>query len=270
MPNAVRTDVTSSKLALSRILPENQLSDVGLNMSAEPSKPASPSPPFANDPHFSDDRVAAAFRGFGPLGILAIVVILAGAFIPPLGAILALVWVWRSHTPWREIGYVRPQSWTRTLIVGIVFGIAFKFLMKALVMPLLGAPPINQAYQFLTGNTAALLGMILVVIINGGYGEETFFRGWMFERFGKLLGPRIWAKTFTVLITSALFALAHYTDQGVPGVEQAAITGLVFGTIFAMTGRIFLLMAAHAAFDLTALALIYWNLESNVAHLIFR
>jgi len=28
-------------------------------------------------------------------------------------------------------------------------------------------------------------------------------------------------------------------------------------------------MFAHAAFDLTALAVIYWNLESKVAHLIF-
>jgi len=29
-------------------------------------------------------------------------------------------------------------------------------------------------------------------------------------------------------------------------------------------------MIAHAAFDLTALTLIYWNLESHVAHLIFK
>lgn len=239
-------------------------------MSAEPSKPASPPRALGTDPHSSNDRVATALRGFGPLGILAIVVILAGALIPPLGAILALVWVWLSRTPWREIGYVRPQSWTRTLIVGIAFGVAFKFLMKAVVMPLLGAPPINPAYQFLVGNRAALLGMIFVVIINGGFGEETFFRGWMFERLGKLLGSSVWAKTFIVLITSALFALAHYSVQGLPGVEQAVFTGLVFGTIFAMIGRIFLLMVAHAAFDLTALAIIYWNLESNVAHLVFR
>jgi membrane protease YdiL (CAAX protease family) len=54
------------------------------------------------------------------------------------------------------------------------------------------------------------------------------------------------------------------------GVEQAMITGLVFGTIFARTGRIFLPMAAHAAFDLTALAIIYWDLEARVAHLVFQ
>src|SRR5688572_27295545 len=107
----------------------------------------------------SHDEIAKRLRGFGPLGILAILVILAGnGLFAPLSAILVLVWVWRSHTPWREIGYVRPRSWTRTLIVGIVFGIAFKLLMKAIVMPLLGAPPINQAFHYLEGNTAALPG----------------------------------------------------------------------------------------------------------------
>jgi hypothetical protein len=29
-------------------------------------------------------------------------------------------------------------------------------------------------------------------------------------------------------------------------------------------------MVAHAAFDLTAVAMIHWNLESDVAHLIFK
>jgi hypothetical protein len=29
-------------------------------------------------------------------------------------------------------------------------------------------------------------------------------------------------------------------------------------------------MFAHAAFDLTALEIIYWDLESTVAHLIFK
>src|SRR2546430_17599584 len=96
----------------------------------------------------ADDRLAARLRGFGPLGILAILIILAGNFIiAPLSAILVLIWTKISHTPWREIGYVRPRSWMKTIVLGIVFGVVFKFIMKAIVMPLLGAPPINQAYH---------------------------------------------------------------------------------------------------------------------------
>jgi membrane protease YdiL (CAAX protease family) len=219
----------------------------------------------------SDDRFAESLRGFGPLGIVAILVILAGnALFAPLSAILVLVWAWRSRTPWHEIGYVRPRGWIRALAMGLVFGIAFKFLMKAIVMPLFGADPINQAYHYLAGNTGALPTAIYVMIVVAGFGEETLFRGYMFERLGKLSGYSVWAKTLIVLVTSVLFGLAHYPVQGLSGVEQATIVGLVFGTIFAITGRIVVLMVAHAAFDLTALAMIYWNLESRVAHFVFR
>ena len=218
----------------------------------------------------ADDQLAARLRGFGPLGILAILIIIAGHAIAPLSAILVLVWARISRTPWRDIGYIRPRSWIGTVMVGIVFGVAFKFAMKAIVMPLFGAPPINQPYHFIAGNTAAFLWMLFVVIVVGGFGEETVFRGWMFERLGKLFGQSKGAKISIVLTTSVIFALAHYPGQGLPGVEQAIFTGLAFGTIFAVTGRIVLPMIAHAAFDVAALAMIYWDVESAVAHLVFK
>ena len=188
----------------------------------------------------------------------------------PLSAILVLLWAQRSGTPLSALGFVRPKSWARTVFVGISFGIALKFLMKAVVMPLLAADPINQTYHYLVGNPSALPGMFYAIIIGAGFREETLFRGFLFERLGTFLGPGPKAKTLIVLITAGLFGLAHYFEQGIPGVQQATIVGLAFGTIFAVTGRIFMLMIAHAAFDLTALAMIYWNLDPTVAHLIFK
>ena len=107
------------------------------------------------------------------------------------------------------------------------------------------------------------------VVVGAGFGEETVFRGFFFERLGKLLGAGRATLAATVLLTSGLFALAHYHDQGVPGVEQAAVTGLVLGTIYGLTRQLWLPMVAHATFDVTAVALIYWNWESAVAHLLF-
>ncbi|OLB67271.1 MAG: hypothetical protein DMD38_10145 [Gemmatimonadetes bacterium] len=206
-----------------------------------------------------------ALRGFGPLGLAAIALILAGNFLfAPLSALLVLAWAYGSETPWHELGFVRPRSWTKSLVIGIAFGALFKLAMKAIVMPLLGAPPLNTHYHFLAGNTAALPGMLYAVIIGAGFGEETLYRGYMFERLGKLLGRSRAAKIGIVLITTTLFAAAHYPDQGIPGVEQAVFTGLVFGGIFAVTGELFMLMVAHATFDVVALALIYWNLEAKV------
>ena len=219
----------------------------------------------------TSDRVAAGLRGFGPLGILAFLAIAAGNLVvAPLSAFLVLVWARLSRTPWRDIGYVRPKSWTRDLALGIVFGTAFKLLMKTIVMPVLGADPINRTYHYLAGNRAALPGILFAAIIGAGFGEETVFRGYLFERLGKLLGSGAWARSFIVLLTATLFGLAHYPDQGLAGAEQGTITGLVFGTIFAVTGQLWMLMCAHAAFDVTAVAIIYWDLESAVAHLVFK
>src|SRR6478672_1423498 len=240
----------------------NDASNLPKDVSTPPIE-AQVAPPF-------DDPVAADLRGFGPLGLLAILVIVLSSVFKLLSAILVLVWAWRSHTPWREIGYVRPRSWLASLAVGVVFGCAFKLFMKVIVMPLLGAPAINTAYHFLVGNPAALPGVVFTMIVGAGFGEETVFRGFLFERLGKLFGTGASAKVLIVLLTSAVFALGHYANLGLPGVEQAMITGLVFGAIFAVTGRIWMVMCAHAAFDLTAVAIIYWNLETTVAHLVFK
>jgi hypothetical protein len=218
-----------------------------------------------------DDALARGLRGFGVLGILSIVVILlVGDFpIAPMSGILVLLWVRRSRTPWREIGYVRAKSWAATAVGGIAFGVALKLVLKIVVMPLLGAPPVNDAYHYLVGNRAALPGAIYLMIVGGGFGEETVFRGFLFERLGKLFGSGAGARVATVLLSSAVFALEHYSVQGLAGSEQAMLTGLAFGAAVATTGRIWMAMFAHAAYDLTALAIIYCDLESQLAHSLF-
>ena len=222
------------------------------------------------------ERFARRLRGVGPGGIAAIILILAtgNVVLPnmislPVGAILVLAWTSFSHTPWRDIGYVRPNSWVLSATIGVVSGVTLKLLMKSVVMPLLGADPVNHAYHFLAGNRALLPAAIWSMCV-AGFAEETVFRGWMFERLGRLFGSTVTAKMAMVLLTSTLFGAAHYVSQGLAGVEQATIVGLVFGTAFAMTGRLFTLICAHAAFDLTALAIIYYDVERAAAHLVFK
>jgi CAAX protease family protein len=204
------------------------------------------------------------------VGSLAILAILAGSLAGALVAGgLVLVWARLSHTPGRALGFTAPRSWTATVAAGVLLGIAFKLGMKALVMPLLGAPAINPRYHYLVGDPAALAGMVAAVLVGGGFAEELFFRGYFFERLGKLLGRGRVALAVTIVVSATLFALGHYQDQRLPGVEQALVTGLVFGGIFAWRKQLWGVMIAHAAFDLTALALIYWDWEAPVAHLLF-
>jgi membrane protease YdiL (CAAX protease family) len=210
-------------------------------------------------------------RGFGPLGLLAIAVIVAGVLVGPvISAVLILIWTWLSRTPWSEIGYARPRRWVGGAALGIVLGIAFKLAMKAVVMPLLGAPPVNDAFHDMAGNLDATLQFAAFVVLAVGWAEETVFRGWVFERLGKLLGQSAGATILIVLVSAALFGIAHWTGQGLPGVEQAAIVGLVFGTIYAVTRKLWMLMWMHTAFDLTAAAMIYFDAETEISHLVFH
>lgn len=219
----------------------------------------------------ADDSFAASLRGFGPIGLLAVLVILSGNLIQaPLSAFLVLAWAYRSHTPWREIGYVQPDHWLRDALLGIAGGLALRLLVQVIVMPLLGHHPINQQFHFLVGNTAALPWVALFLLVVSGFGEETLFRGYLFERLKKLFGHSLGASIAIVLLTSAFFAIAHYPEQGWVGVKQAAVTGLVFGSVFAITGRIWAVMWAHAAFNLLAMTIIYLDLESEVSHLVFK
>ena len=83
-------------------------------------------------------RWPARLRGFGPLGLVAMALIpFAGtAFI---GALLVFLWAHLSRTPLREIGFVWPRNWKLAIAAGVMFGVLFKLVMKALVMPSLGA-----------------------------------------------------------------------------------------------------------------------------------
>jgi membrane protease YdiL (CAAX protease family) len=210
----------------------------------------------------------AKLRGFGPIGILAIALVLLTGNI--VGAALVLIWAHLSGTSWRELGLVAPRSWWKDVAAGIVGGVALKLLMKTVVMPLIGAGEINSTYHYLVGNMAALPAIFFTVIVGGGFGEETIWRGFLFERLGSILGRGRGVKVATVVIAATLFAAAHLYDLGLAGAEQALVTGLVFGALYARLGRLLPLMVAHAAFDVTAVLIIYFDAERWFATLLFR
>jgi membrane protease YdiL (CAAX protease family) len=148
-------------------------------------------------------------------------------------------------------------------------GMALKLVMKALVMPLVGAPAVNPSYQYLAGNGAALPGITGALLL-AGTAEELVYRGYVFERLRVLLGSGRAALRTSVLVSAAVFALAHFRDQGMPGVVQSTITGLVFAALFARRGQIWAPIIAHITFNMTSVALIYGSWEEAVARAVFR
>ncbi len=203
----------------------------------------------------------AQLRSFGFVGLLAVAVIYFGsAIIPGLGALLVLLWAWRSRTPWHEIGFSRPNSWLATIALGILLGIALRLLMKLIVMPLLGAPPVNPAFHHLEGNSAALPLAIFMMGFVAAFGEEVVMRGFLYERLTRLFGRGSVTRVLIVLGTSLIFGIGHYPLQGVAGAQNATIMGIVFGALYVITGRLWLPIVTHSAVNFSGLAIIYFGL----------
>ncbi len=218
-------------------------------------------------PNFRD-----TLRGFCPSAILAFLVILAGALVfMPIAAALILIWAWLSRTPWADLGLALPKNWLAGLVGGLAIGAALKFLAKAVILPLVGAPAVSHnVLHDMALTPLSAIDLAAYSIYGGGFAEELVFRGYLFERFGKLIGKGIPATKVSFLIITALFAAAHW-QLGVFGMINAATTGLVLGLAFLATGRNLLVpFAIHASFDLTYVAMIYYGYENQIAHLVFK
>ena len=218
-----------------------------------------------------DRRVAASLEGFGVGGALSLILILAAVLVAiPLAAVLVLLWAWLSYTPLREIGLKRPKSWLGVLVIGVAVGIGLKLLMKSVLLPYLGAPAINPAFHDLQGDLNRFLIEVPQLIVFAGFAEELVFRGYLISRLQTLMGRSMLAGIGAVLITAAIFGPLHYVMQGYWGALQATIIGILFAGAYLLNGqRLWLLIVAHAAFDVFAFWIIYAGMEEKVAHLVF-
>ena len=235
-------------------------------MTPNEATPALPTPPGPEG-----DAFARALRGFGPIGLAALILIVPfSSLLGPLRPTMPLLWAWRSRTPLAELGLVRPRNWLRTIVLGIVAGIVLKLLLKTVVMPLLGAPPENAAFQSLRGNTGVLAAMLVAVTLGAGFGEELTYRGFLFERIRRLLGDSPRTNVICVIVTSLIFGLVHLPEQHLFGAVQALLVGVVVGTIYARTREIWLPVILHAVFDVVAVFIVYFGLETRFAHLFFH
>lgn len=233
--------------------------------------PGEATPPAATPTEPQREAFARALRGFGPIGLGALILIVPfSGLLGPLRPTMPLLWAWRSRTPLAELGLVRPRSWLRTIGLGIIGGIVFKLLMKTVVMPLLGAPPENAAFQSLRGNTGMLATMLVAVTLGAGFGEELTYRGFLFERIRTLVGDSKRTGVICVIVTSLIFGLIHLPEQHLFGAVQALLMGLVVGTIYAWTRELWLPVILHAVFDVVAVIIIYCGLETRLAHLLFH
>jgi hypothetical protein len=206
-----------------------------------------------------------------------LVIIGAGAFAPPLGILIWLIWKWRLKKKFIDFGLKRPINVLKTIGIGIFLGIFLKLLFMSVVMPLirsviipvLGAEVKTNTFQFLEGNLTALLGYSVFVIISAGLFEEILFRGFLFTRLKKWLGDSFKSRSIIIIMSSLVFGLPH-VYQGYFGAIHATLVGSILGILYYVNkGNLWLLIVTHAFFDLFAIFLIYKGWDEIVSNFLF-
>jgi membrane protease YdiL (CAAX protease family) len=87
------------------------------------------------------------------------------------------------------------------------------------------------------------------VSLTAGITEEVIYRGFLIFAFSYLFPDlSIW---FTVVLSSLLFGLAH-TYQGIKGVLQTTVVGVIFSILYIGVGSILPLMLLHFLIDYVA------------------
>ena len=162
---------------------------------------------------------------------------------------------------WRDIGLSRYRSWRRTLLLGLAAGLVMEglelFVTQPFLVHVLGKQPDIEVFRALHGNLKATLIYMALVWPFAAFGEEMVYRGYLMNRVADFFNrtPRAWIiSLFAVHIG---FGLAH-AYQGITGVIDEGLMGLLLGVIYLRTGRnLSVPILAHGVADTVDFLLIF-------------
>jgi uncharacterized protein len=155
-----------------------------------------------------------------------------------------LVLAWLSlrirKVSWKQIGSTLYGNWPRTLLLGISLGIGLElfdlFGKQRLLTLIIGKPPDLSVFHAVTGNVQLALLMLCFVWTLAAFGEELFYRGYLMNRVADLFGKTHGAWAASLVLSSAVFGLAH-AGQGITGILEEGSDGLILGLMYLAFGR---------------------------------
>jgi membrane protease YdiL (CAAX protease family) len=196
--------------------------------------------------------LAISFLGLNVIGVLPTEI------IPFL--LLGSLSLWLRRSGWRPVGMSQPTSWWRTLAFGVGVGVVFNALDLKVFLPLLeqatGQAPDLAQFDGVHGNIAVLL-IWVTLTWTLGIGEEMAWRGYLFNRLADLLGRGKAGWALSLIAMALLFGLGH-SYQGITGVMDAALAGILYGVLYLVSGRnLWLPVIAHGVENTTSFVLLY-------------
>jgi uncharacterized protein len=166
--------------------------------------------------------------------------------------------------------YLRKEKWSSygflpvkmkfiiiSVIIGVVFGYADNYVIEPLVTKLIGVEPDLSTFENVKGNVAGLITLLAIGWIVGGFFEEFFFRGYLFNRIRTLVTNPLLFKIVAITLTSVVFAFAH-NYQGLGGIVGTFYFAVIMGLLYFYFGKnVWYLVIIHGLFDTVGIFKLY-------------
>ena len=180
-----------------------------------------------------------------------------------LSVVLATVVLKRRGSGWREIGLARPDSWRKTILLGlgafVVTTLAY-LAIQIIMQNLPGleiAPADKSSHNPIYGNLPLLILYLVAAWTTIGFGEEMLFRGFLLNSLAGFFRHTTARWALALIGSSLIFGLAHLS-WGIAGVVETTIMGLVLGFIYLRTGHnLWVTIIAHGLMNTVGFVLVY-------------
>jgi len=165
--------------------------------------------------------------------------------------------------PLGEMAWLDPGSRTRSLLMGVVFGMVAAILLPAILA--LGNDKIKikaaksvKGLAFLLPSSAEDRLWWWPVCLSAGICEEAVYRGFLLHYLH--VSPLHFSLMMALVVSSLIFGVAHLY-QGVLRAIPTVLFGFLLGIIFLATGNLLVPMVLHVVLDLRALLILPPNFE---------
>ncbi len=214
------------------------------------------------------------------IAVLSVILLVAISALPNLGVIAGWVFILVAllacvrQGSFGEIGFRRPESWARTILLAITFGVVIQLVFSIVVDPLLtrwtGTPLDVSSLDGMRGNIVNYLIMLAIGWGLGGFLEEMLFRGYLLKRVRLVLGDSSATTLIAILLPALAFGLAH-SYQDTAGMISTGLIGAILGALFVWyRGNLWLPIMVHGFINVVGITLIYTSYDRVLSTLLFR